>query len=78
MAENSTPELKDGEIDLCGDGGIIKKITKEGEGDEYPSAGCKVSLHYTLTLEDGKLIDSSHTRNQLFEFDLEKGKFILQ
>lgn len=64
------------QIDLSGDGGVLKTILQEGTTDEYPSAGCKVSLHYTGTLYDGTKFDSSLDRNEPFEFELGKGTFL--
>uniref|UniRef100_A0A1L8DTU4 peptidylprolyl isomerase n=1 Tax=Nyssomyia neivai TaxID=330878 RepID=A0A1L8DTU4_9DIPT len=58
------------EIDISGDGGVKKKILKEGDGEEVPSKGCRVSLHYTGTLLDGTQFDSSVDRDVPFEFEL--------
>ncbi|XP_036321003.1 FK506-binding protein 59-like [Rhagoletis pomonella] len=62
-------------IDLSGDGGVLKEIIKDGQGDEHPLNGCKVSLHYTGRLVDGTVFDSSVEREP-FEFDLGKGHVI--
>lgn len=63
-------------IDVSGDGGVLKKILREGEGDETPKSGFTVSLHYTGTLLDGTQFDSSRPRNQPFEFNLGSGAVI--
>ncbi|XP_076376121.1 FK506-binding protein 59-like isoform X1 [Megalopta genalis] len=58
------------------DGGVLKEIIKEGIGDETPSPGCKVTVHYVGTLMDGTEIDSSRQRNEPFKFDLKAGSVI--
>lgn len=63
-------------IDLTDDGGVLKEIKTPGIGDKTPSAGYKVKVHYTGTLLDGTVFDSSKTRGEPFEFDLGKGQVI--
>ncbi|XP_067620323.1 FK506-binding protein 59 [Eurosta solidaginis] len=62
-------------LDLSGDGGVLKEILEEGQGDDRPFSGCTVSLHYTGKLVDGTVFDSSVGRAP-FEFDLGKGHVI--
>ncbi|CAM9548458.1 unnamed protein product, partial [Heterosigma akashiwo] len=62
-------------IDLSGDGGVLKKINKEGEG-ETPPDGDEVRAHYTGTLEDGQKFDSSRDRGQEFKFTIGQGQVI--
>lgn len=62
------------DITKAGDRGVLKRIIKEGEGTDTPTAGCQVTVHYTGTLLDGTKFDSSKDRNEPFEFNLGKGK----
>lgn len=68
-----TVQVDENQIDLSGDGGVLKKILQESTSDEEPFTGCKVSLHYTGTLLDGTKFDSSLDRNEPFEFELGRG-----
>ena len=64
-------------MDLSGDGGVLKEIIKEGEGDLLPQKSDDVSVHYTGTLEkDGSKFDSSVDRQSPFSFKLGLGKVI--
>ena len=51
------------------------KDVEVGDGTEAV-AGTKVTVHYTGTLTDGTVFDSSHSRNAPFEFDLGAGQVI--
>lgn len=62
-------------IDLSGDGGLLKKIIKEGEGD-FPKPLNEIEAHYTGTLDDGTVFDSSYNRNKPFKFTVGKGQVI--
>ncbi len=55
--------------------GLIKAVTQEGTGAEA-KMGNKVTVHYTGRLLDGSVFDSSHNRNQPFEFELGAGMVI--
>jgi peptidylprolyl isomerase len=64
------------EVDVTGDGGIIKRVYREGEGEETPTTGDKVEAHYTGTLESGEKFDSSRDRGKVFKFDIGIGRVI--
>ena len=64
-----------GFVDISGDGGLLKKITKEGSG-EVPQQGYEVECDYTGTLDDGTQFDSSRDRGQRFKFQLGVGQVI--
>lgn len=55
------------------DGGVLKEILKDGEGEDTPPNGCRVRVHYVGTLLDGTKFDSSVDRGTPFEFSLGKG-----
>jgi len=65
-------ETSEEEIQLTEDGGVKKKVLKEGEG-ESPEEGDEVSVHYTGRLLDGTKFDSSLDRDDPFEFKLGSG-----
>ena len=64
------------EIDVSGDGGILKTIIKEGYSDEQPQSEDKVEVHYVGTLLDGTKFDASRDRNETFKFDIDKMQVI--
>lgn len=63
-------------VDISGDGGILKKVIKEGDGVSFPPSGNVVLAHYTGTLEDGTKFDSSRDRGKPFEFTIGQGQVI--
>lgn len=54
-------------IDISGDGGLLKRIIREGAG-ECPQSGDEVTAHYTGTLLDGTKFDSSRDKQKAFKF----------
>lgn len=63
------------EVDISGDGGVLKSVYQEGAG-ESPPEGYEVRAHYTGTLLDGTKFDSSRDRNSEFKFVLGRGNVI--
>lgn len=59
---------------MQGDGGLIKKILKEGSGWETPCKGDNVTVIYHGTLEDGTVFDSSQDRGDTFDFTIGLGQ----
>ena len=55
--------------------GVDIEILKEGKLPT-PKLGQKVAVHYTLTLQNGKKIDSSRDRGEPFEFTVGNGEVI--
>lgn len=51
---------------------IAKDIIREGDGTDKPQKGCKVFIHFTGTLPDGIVFDTSG--DQPFEFTIGEGK----
>jgi len=55
------------------DGGVMKTIIRDGEGISTPGNGAKVRVHYTGTLTDATVFDTSRKREP-FEFELGKSE----
>ncbi|XP_060701571.1 peptidyl-prolyl cis-trans isomerase FKBP5-like [Hemiscyllium ocellatum] len=67
IAEDLTPNQ---------DRGVLKVVKKQGIDEETPMIGDKVFVHYTGTLLNGKIFDSSRERKEQFVFDLGKGQVL--
>lgn len=62
-------------VDVTGDGGVMKEVTKEGAG-EFPQPGDEIRAHYTGKLAtNGQVFDSSRSRG-VFTFVLGQGQVI--
>lgn len=64
------------QLDLSKDGKLLKTIQTVGTGWESPAAGAEVTVHYTGTLDDGTVFDSSRERDSPFVFKLGEGQVI--
>lgn len=73
MTEPTAPHV---DVSPDKDGGILKAIITEGHGYERPSAGNEVEVHYTGSLLDGTVFDSSVSRGDKFKFKLGQGSVI--
>jgi len=62
-------------VNLTADGGLTKEILREGDGD-MPSPGSNVKAHYTGTLLDGTVFDSSVKRGRPFTFTIGIGQVV--
>ncbi|HSL20272.1 MAG TPA: FKBP-type peptidyl-prolyl cis-trans isomerase [Vicinamibacterales bacterium] len=52
--------------------GLASKVVKPGQGGEKPKADDVVTVHYTGWTTDGKMFDSSHSRNNPSTFPLNR------
>lgn len=56
--------------------GIEIQVLREGDGVNFPRKGQRVSVHYTGSLVDGSIFDSSVDRGRVFTFSLGLGEVI--
>ena len=56
--------------------GVDIEVMNPGDGSTYPTAGQKVTCHYTLTLTNGTKINSSRDLEQPVEFSIGRGEVI--
>lgn len=56
--------------------GVTIEVLKEGSGDKAVKSGDTISVHYTGTLENGTVFDSSVPRKQPFSFRIGQGMVI--
>ncbi|KAF9071179.1 peptidyl-prolyl isomerase [Rhodocollybia butyracea] len=56
--------------------GISLERLLPGDGKTFPRKGDIVSIHYTATLEDGSIFDSSYNRGKPFVVEIGTGKVI--
>jgi hypothetical protein len=56
--------------------GLLKKVIRAGYGSK-PKSGQQVQVHYTGTLEDGRVFDSSRARGQPLKFMLGASQVVL-
>ena len=63
-------------IVVADDGELKIEITHKIECQRKTKAGDNIAVHYTGTLTDGKVFDSSHNRNQPITFVVGTGRVI--
>lgn len=74
-AEAPKPETATQGKVMTTESGLKVEMLKEGDGPKA-EAGQRVIVHYTGTLTDGKVFDSSVKRGQPFKFILGRGQVI--
>ena len=71
---NSKPTSSSGSSEVAP--GITKEIIQAGDGTTRPRSGQAVRVHYTGTLENGNVFDSSVKRGEPFDFRVDSGMVI--
>lgn len=61
------------EVHITEDGGIIKKMIKQGEGGECPQKGQEVTVNYEGRLEDGTVFDRSADHGEPLKIRIGEG-----
>ena len=64
------------ELQVTDDGGVVKKMIKQGEDGPLPNEGEKCLVHYEGRLEDGSIFDSSYDRGDPLELKVGTGMVI--
>jgi hypothetical protein len=63
-------------LGVAADTGLNIEVTHKVECDRKSKKGDNIAVHYTGTLKDGTVFDSSHNRNQPITFVLGAGRVI--
>jgi len=74
-SSNFSEQISSENQDITGDGGVIKTILQKGNGFAIQE-GFQVKLNYQGQLSDGRIFDSSFTKNKPFSFTIGDGKVI--